>query len=71
MQEYKAYIVTSTVATRVIVPVGSTRKEIFDIASPRIARNFLENGDENTETIEADIAMPFNSDFDIPTQEDF
>ena len=56
----KAYIVYSSIATRVVVPEGSSDEEIFQAAVPNLISNLVVNGVDCLESFEEDTEMPFD-----------
>lgn len=57
---YKAYIVYSSIATRVVVPEGSSEEEIFKAAVPSFILNLTTNGTDCLESFEEDFEMPYD-----------
>ena len=57
---YKAYLVYSSVATRVVVPEGSSDEEIFQAAVPNLISNLVVNGVDCLESFEEDTEMPYD-----------
>ena len=56
----KAYIVYSSIATRVVVPENSSDEEIFKAAIPNLILNLTTNGVDCLESFEEDIEMPYD-----------
>ena len=59
-----AKLVTVEVTTRVIVEDTATEEEIMTAAMPRLAINLQQNGSEGLVSIQDDIEVPYNGEFD-------
>lgn len=60
-QKYKAYLVWSTVGTRVVAPVDATDEEVYALAHKRLVENLDTSGIELCESIFEDTEVPFDS----------
>lgn len=56
----KAYLVYASVATRIVVPEGSSYEEIFQAALPNFLSNLVVNGSDCLDSYEEDIEMPYD-----------
>ena len=57
----KAYLVTASVCTRVVLPEGATDEEIMDVAKERLLSNLNADYYDNVENIVEDFECPYGT----------